>query len=252
MPGTAKQDVLGSVYITIMNGTAMDTYPASLIQTRLTFRPSNASAFVAGLGGESFRHFFKRRPVRNRFVAEHVSEGRPTGITYGLPKVGLFQSGRVHVSHGYVIEAPHDVQRGFVKMVFAGVSRFRVGLGGLAFFSSALSRCNSLLKSLVVPWIGNLFSGRKRGQLLEAKVNTNPNIDLPRFWCRCFNNDVQVPITQCVLAETAPIHHLPADAAEIAFSFQIVHDHSPMKSRLPEGEQARRIGDAILAMEIEP
>ena len=60
-------------------------YPASYSEVCDTFRPRLACARRTDSGGERFIDFLVPGPVRGRFVAEHVSEGRPAGIEVSQP-----------------------------------------------------------------------------------------------------------------------------------------------------------------------
>src|ERR1039458_6582483 len=75
-----EEDISSRVDITIMRHSTLRTYPTSYSEFCDTFRPRLASARRTDSGRERFIDFLVPSPVRKRFVAEHVSEGRPACI----------------------------------------------------------------------------------------------------------------------------------------------------------------------------
>ena len=118
----------------------MHADPVALIQTRLASRPGNACALVAGLGRVCLAHFLVDRAMPNGLVRKHVSEGGPAGIQYGLRQAGSGKSGGVDITRRDVIEATHDVQSRFVKVIAPGVRNARVEFRHLALLACALYR----------------------------------------------------------------------------------------------------------------
>ena len=84
-----EEDIESGVDITIMRDAALSTYPASYSEVCDTFRPRLAGARRTDSGRERFIHFRVPSPVRRRFIAEHVSEGRPACIKNRLRQAGL-------------------------------------------------------------------------------------------------------------------------------------------------------------------
>src|SRR5690242_6821499 len=86
-----SENVQRSVLVTIMYGTALATRPLSYSKVRDTFRPlfGHGTASRTDLGAESLVHFRVPSPARNRFVAQHVSEGRPACIEHRLRQSGF-------------------------------------------------------------------------------------------------------------------------------------------------------------------
>src|ERR1700694_2422691 len=79
-----EEDIESGVDIPIMRDPTLRTYPASYSEVCDTFRPHLAGARRTDSGSERFIHFLVPSPVRGRFVAEHVAEGRPACIEHRL------------------------------------------------------------------------------------------------------------------------------------------------------------------------
>ena len=124
-----EEDIASGVDITIMRDTTLRTYPASYSEVCDTFRPRLAFARRTDSGRERFIDFLVPSPVRSRFVAEHVSEGRPACIEDGLRQAGLGESGSVHITDRDVIELSNDAVRELVVKVTARVADTRVKVG---------------------------------------------------------------------------------------------------------------------------
>jgi hypothetical protein len=97
MPRT-EEDIQSRVDVTIMQYATLRTYPASYSEVCDTFRPRLACAKRTDSGGERFIDFLVPGSVRKRFVAEHVSEGRPARIENGLRHAGFGESGGIHIA----------------------------------------------------------------------------------------------------------------------------------------------------------
>src|SRR5687767_5253419 len=112
-----SENVRRSVLVTIMYGAAVATRPLSYSKVCDTSRPllGQSAASRTDLGTESLVHFLNPSSARNRFVAQHGSEGRPACIEHGLCQSGLGESRRVHVSNSDVVEVSHDAMRDFVQ-----------------------------------------------------------------------------------------------------------------------------------------
>ena len=121
-----EEDIQSRVDVTIMRYATLRTYPTSYSEVCDTFRPRLACAKRTVSGGERFIDFLVPGPVRKRFVAEHVSEGRPARIENGLRQAGFGESGGVHIADRDVIEVSNDAGRELVVKVTAGVGDSRV------------------------------------------------------------------------------------------------------------------------------
>src|SRR5882672_210242 len=126
-----EEDIGCRVDITIMRDTTLRTYPPSYSEVCDTFRPRLAGARRTDSGRERFIHFLVPSPVRSRFVAEHVAEGRPACIEDRLRQAGLGESGGVHVADRDVVELSNDASREFVVKITASVDNARVEVGRL-------------------------------------------------------------------------------------------------------------------------
>jgi hypothetical protein len=103
-----QENIASGVDITIMRDATLSTYPASYSEVCDTFRPRLAGARRTDSGRERFIHFLIPSPVRRRFIAEHVSEGRPACIKNRLRQAGLGESGGIHIADRDVIELSND------------------------------------------------------------------------------------------------------------------------------------------------
>src|ERR1700676_3882213 len=121
-----EEDIASGVDITIMQDTTLRAYPASYSEVCDTFRPRLACARRTDSGRERFIHFLIPSPVRGRFIAEHVSEGRPASIENRLRQAGLGESGGVHIADRDVIELSNDAGREFMVKVTSGIDNARV------------------------------------------------------------------------------------------------------------------------------
>src|ERR1700730_6190960 len=133
-----EEDIASRVDITIMRDTTLSTYPASYSEVCDTFRPRLAGARRTDSGRERFIHFLVPSPVRSRFVAEHVSEGRPACIEHGLRQAGLGESGGVHIADRDVVELSNDAGRELMVEVTARIGDSRVEVSRLTPFAGAL------------------------------------------------------------------------------------------------------------------
>ena len=104
-----------------MRNTTLSTYPASYSELCDAFRPRLGMTRRTESGRERFIHFLVPSPVRDRFVAEHASEGRPACIENGLRQAGLGESGGVHIADRDIVELPNDASRAFMVKVTAGI-----------------------------------------------------------------------------------------------------------------------------------
>ena len=135
-----SEGVRRSVLATIMYGPTFATRPLSYSKVCDAFRPllGHRAASRTDLGTESLVHFLVPSSARNRFVAQHGSEGRPACIEHGLRQSGFGESGGVHISDRDVIEVSHDAMRGFVQEVVPRILDARVDVGRKAFLVCAL------------------------------------------------------------------------------------------------------------------
>src|SRR6266404_3631662 len=133
-----EEDVESGVDISIMRNATLRTYPPSYSEVCDTFRPRLACAKRTDSGRERFIHFLIPSPVRRRFIAEHVSEGRPACIKNRLRQAGPGESGGIHIADRDVIELPNDAGREFMVKVTSGIDNARVEVGCLPPFPGPL------------------------------------------------------------------------------------------------------------------
>lgn len=187
----------------------MTAYPSSLIQTCLTFRPGNASAFVAGLGGKSLVHFLEYCAMLNSLVRKHIPEGRPTSIINGLRHVGLGESCCINVANSYVVKLPNDARRELMVKIAPGVRDFAMNFGGLPPLFRSLGNSQFFSKLKKMPWIVNFFSTGQRGEFLKAKIDSDTvRYISSRSFCY-FNNNVEIPVPTRILGKITSILNLP-------------------------------------------
>src|ERR1700726_4016467 len=123
-----EEDIASGVDITIMRDATLSSFPASYSEVCDTFRPRLAGARRTDSGRERFIHFLVPSPVRRRFIAEHVPEGRPACIKNRLRQAGLGESGGVHIADRDVIELSNDAGRELVVKVAARMDDARVDI----------------------------------------------------------------------------------------------------------------------------
>ncbi len=200
-----EEDILSRIDITIMRHSTLRTCPTSYSEVCDTFRPRLTCARRTDSGRKRFIHFLVPSPVRSRFVAEHVAEGRPPCIEHGLRQGGLSKSGGVHIAHRDVIELPNDAGRELVVKITARMDDARVDVGSLTAFTGSL-RGRELVRQL--PQMSRIFDLLPIGQhreLLKAQVDANTAIHRPTIRLRDFDDDVQEPMAACITGEVGSV-----------------------------------------------
>jgi len=194
------QDIESSILIPIMYSATFATSPKSLIQVGPTFWTAvgDSSAARARLRGKSFIHLLKPSPVRNRFVAEHVSEGRPASIKNRLRHAGFGESGRVHVAHGDVIKLSDDARGELMVEIAPRIGNAGVNIGSLALLSGALRNCEPFLKFVEMARVGDLLARGHGGEVLQSEINTDALYGLAAISLCNLNDDVEKPIAATV------------------------------------------------------
>ncbi len=141
-----------------MDSLAIATLPRSNSKTCDTFGPrvGQRAATRTGLGGKRFVHLFNGGPVRYRFVAEHVSEGRPGRVVDALCQPGFGKTLGVDIANGDVIKIRHKTGRQLVQEVGPSVSDPGVEVRHLPLLSGALrdskpvfKLCSSLFQGFI-------------------------------------------------------------------------------------------------------
>lgn len=207
MSQPASKDIASSIHITIMRSATI-TRPSSLIQTRLASRPGYASAYVAGLGGESFADFFNLCPVPDGLVAEHVSKAGPACVENGFSQAGLGESGGVDVTHRDVIEPFDEVRRKFVLKVRTPVCDLGVDRLDPSLLVGALgNRKISLGVSIEALRVDN-FAVTERCETFQPKVDADGSRNRSCRSFRHINRQVDVPVSFAVLRKR-PVANFP-------------------------------------------
>lgn len=195
-----------------MLGTAITANPLPYSKARDTSRPPRRQRAARGadLGGKRFAHFLVRCSVRNRFVAEHVSEGRPARIVDGLGHAGLGKSRRIHIPNGDVVELSHDATRELMQEISALVCDPGVDIGSLPLFSGAQGNGKSVLQRSKVARVFYLLARRECREVFQAEVNANAACGRSCRNVRYLNTDVQEPVTASIACKVAAIDELCA------------------------------------------
>lgn len=93
------KDILRRVNIAVVSCTAIRAIPLPYSEVCDTFRTLRGYTTTrrTDSGRESFIYFHKFSPVRNRFVAELISESRPSYVIYRFCHRCFFKTGGVHI-----------------------------------------------------------------------------------------------------------------------------------------------------------
>jgi len=163
--------------------------------------PRLAFAKRTDSGRERFIDFLVPSPVRSRFVAEHVSEGRPARIEHGLRQAGFGESGGIHITDRDVIKLSNDTVRELVVKVTARVADPRMNVGRLSPFAGALRDSEFASQLAQKPRIFDLLPIRQGSKVFKAQVNANATSNRPRLGRRDLHDDVQKPVPAGIAGE---------------------------------------------------
>ena len=182
-----------------MNRTAIAASPSSYFETLRPSRAAEASAFGTGLSAEVFRDVHKRRPVRNRLIAEHLARHSRAGIGGRLAIRRLEPTAR-HIANAYQSEGAGDLRCLRVEKILTAIGD--LGMDGLHTASLAGSLCFRKRHLVLGEHAGvlDLIAGRERHAFLQPKVDSDFGILSVRLWL-VLNNEVAVPATTGVLRE---------------------------------------------------
>ena len=200
-----EEDIASRVDIPIMRDTTLNTYPASYSELCDTFRPRLACARRTDSGRERFIHFIVPSPVRDRFVAEHVSEGRPASIQYRFRQAGLGESGGIHIADGDVVELSNDADRELMVKVPSRIADARVQIRGLTLLTRPLGGREFVSQLSQQPWVLDFLAIRQGSEVFEAQVDANAASHRPQRGLRDFHDDVQEPIPARITGEACAI-----------------------------------------------
>jgi hypothetical protein len=200
-----EEDIASGVDITIMRDATLSAYPASYSEVCDTFRPRLAGARRTDSGRERFIHFLIPSPVRRRFIAEHVSEGRPACIENRLRQAGLGESGGIHIADRDVIELSNDTGREFMVKVTSGIDNARVEVGCLPSFPGPLGSTEFVSQLPQKPRVLDLLPIGQSSEVFKAQVDANTAPHRPRLGLSDFNDNVQEPIPACIAGEVRSV-----------------------------------------------
>ena len=141
----------------------------------------------------------------NSLVRKLITEGRPACIKYGFRHAGFGESCRVHVAHGDIVELANDTARQLVNEVAALGGYLSVNLTGLSLLPGALGFTKLFFKLAEVARVVDLLSSRQRSEVLQAKVDTNTELNFTGLRLGYFDNDVQVPVAARILSKAGAV-----------------------------------------------
>jgi hypothetical protein len=190
-----------------MDRTAITTNPLSYSKACDTFRPriGQTAATRTGLGGKRFVHFFNGCAVRNRFIAEHVSEGRPSRVIDALCQLGFGKTFGVHVANGDVIKLVNQSVRQLVQKIATTVFYFGGNVCDLSFVSRSLRNAQFGFERSVVARIVDFLARGQRGKFFQAEVNADAIQNGAGFPIGHFDHDIQKPVAAPVLSKTGAV-----------------------------------------------
>src|SRR5258708_6257556 len=200
-----EEDIESGVDITIMRDATLSTYPASYSEVCDTFRPRLAGARRTDSGRERFIHFLIPSPVRRRFIAEHMSEGRPACIKNRLRQAGLGESGGIHLADRDVIELSSDASGEFMVKVTARMHDARVQMGRLPPFAGPLGGTELVSQLPQKPRVLDLLPVGQGSEVFQAQVDANTAAHRPRLGLSDFNDNVQEPIPAGIAGEVRSV-----------------------------------------------
>lgn len=207
MSRAAHEDVASCVYVPVM-GRSAAARPGALIQSRTTFRPGDHAAYVAGLGTPRLVHFLVLRPIRNRLVGEHCSEGRPARIADGLSHGGFLQRGSIDIAHRDVIELSDDPRRELMQKVAPAVRDARVDIRSLPLLVRSLRLAERFFKLVEVARVSDDFTRAQSRKVLQSKVDADTAHWIAHRRIGHLNADIQKPVSASVAGKIRPVFNL--------------------------------------------
>lgn len=198
----ARENVLGSIYITIMKNTAFHARPLSYLQAFQPVRTAARTARRTGYSGKRFIDFIEQHARVIAFVLEHCSERRPASIQDGFRHRGFRHAGCVRVANKDCAVLKNEPGAKFVQKVLPAVSHFGVDRLHPILFARPLCNGQGLLGRPVDALCLNSFAVRQGGEVFQAEVDADGS-------CAggpggiYFHADVGIPAAACVLTEAA-------------------------------------------------
>jgi len=158
--------------------------------------------------------------VRDRFVAELVSEGRPGCVIDASrhPGSGEFRGG--HVADRDVVEASNQIERELVLEIGAGVRHLGVQIRDMPLvLSRALGFRQLFSRALTEAVVRQLFAGRKCGEVFQAEIDADAGMDRASLNVGHLNHDVQEPVATRILREVGSV-------LDLAFGKRATAEHA--------------------------
>lgn len=195
-----EQDVNGCVGVSIMRRPALTTNPRSHSQPFSTFWAAAASARRTGHGTPRLIDFDIPSPVRDRFIAEHISECRPRRIQDGFSHLGFRHGLRIHVADHDQLVFSHEPRGLLVKVMLSAVDDLRVYSGRPPLVPRALRSGQCARISPVMTEVLDFPPIRKGGEGFEAEVNADLSGPASETILD-FHAKVQIPPAPCILGK---------------------------------------------------
>ena len=250
------KNVFRSIDITIVNIITATTHPPPYSKPCDTSRPRVGACATTrtGLGRKRFIHFFKPGSARYRFVAEHISEGRPGCVVDAFCHLGLGESGGIDVAGGDVIEVTHQSGRQLVQEVLSRVGDASMDARRPPSFASTLRPSKGVLQLAKVTRAFDYLPSGHHGEALQTQVDAD-TVDQWSLHCvGDFERDVEKPVASGVAREVSPVLDLALGqgsgvedakgvarkAKRIASTLQLAaFDRHPAETRLAAPPQKR-------------
>ncbi len=193
--------------------TANTTRPLSYSKVCDTFRPriGHGAAIRTDLGRKAFVDFLEPRAMLNSLVRQLMLEARPASIQDRLGHAGPGESGGGNITDRNIVELPDDKVRQLVRKIVATVRNLCVDRPDAPLLVGALRQRENLLGATIDTLRFDLFAGRKRREVFQAKVDTDTAQRLTSMGSGRdqIDHDIQVPVpsrvarkvgaTQCIL-----------------------------------------------------
>ena len=160
-----------------------------------TFRfcaTANGAAARTGLGSPTFGDDFAFCSRRNRLVLEHRTQHGPSRISDGFCHLSFCEFGGADISDVYLCVITHDFRGDHVKEIFSPVGNFCRKRTSAHFLATRFEKREFIFFHSIVAWCRYFFSGRKCGNVSQAKINTNCR-SFTVFRFRQFNRDIDIP-----------------------------------------------------------
>ena len=156
-----------------MRRATLRTIPVSYSETLQPSRAADCTAIKTGLGSQSFVDFNIHRLPSGRFVPQHMTEGGPASIQYGLCHPRLGKLAGAHIADDDQGVLPSNLGGLFVKMVTPRVRDLGVDSADTDFVSGTLGLRQRCLIFAVVAERRNLRPVATRCQRLETEIDTD-------------------------------------------------------------------------------